>query len=202
MMASFLRSEKNRSVSESLYSNRSYRSDQSMVWDGIAEMHRAGRTSSSTGAMRDAYEQKSAEISEYVAAFPCLESQCGMLAFIHGHVAGLDVVPCLPAYRSLHRKLLTSYAMETQIRGKGGDRHPTSEQGTALLKKISSCSESKFPSVGEGDDFRYAGLNIVGTALISKEKVVHLAFFPTKSEESGERMSSASRRRYHREHID
>lgn len=202
IMASFLRSEKNRSVSESLNSSRSYRSDQAMVWNGIEEMHRTGRTSSRTGAMRDAYEQKSAEISEYVEAFPCHESQCGMLAFIRGHVAGLDIIPCLPAYHSLHRKLLTSYAMETQIRGQGGDRQPSSEQGVAFLKKISSSSESKFPSVGEGDDYRYAGPNIIGTALVAVERVVHLAFFPTKSVESGERISSASRRRYYREHIN
>lgn len=202
MMASFLRSAKNRSVSESLHSHRGYRSDQSMVWNGIEEIHRAGRTSSRTGAMRDAYEQKSSDIAKYVEAFPCHESQCGILSFIHGHVAGLDIIPCLPAYRSLHRKLLTSYAMEVQIRGQGGERHPSSEQGLAFLKNVSSCSESKFPSVGEGDDYRYASPNIVGTALVARERVVHLAFFPTKSVESGELMSSASRRTYYREYMD
>jgi len=199
MMASVLRSEKNRSVSESLHCHRGYRSDQSMVWEGIEEIHRAGKTSSRTGAMRDAYEQKSAEIAEYLDALPCHESQCGMLAFVAGRVAGLDIIPCLPAYRALHRKLLTSYAMEAQLRGKNADSHQTPEQGIKFLKKISTCSESRFPSVGEGDDYRYVAAGLVGTALVAEDRLVHLAFFPTKYQETEERMSSASRRRSYRE---
>lgn len=202
MMASFLRSEKNRSVSESLHCQRGYRSDQAMVWEGIEEIHRAGQTSSRTGAMRDAYEQKSSEIEEYLEAFLCHESQCGMLAFVNGAVAGLDIIPCLPAYRSLHRKLLTSYAMEAQMQGKDGDKQPGAELGLKFLKKISVSSESRFPSAGDGDDYRYAAPGIVGTALIANEKLVHCAFFPSKNRVPVERMSSLSRRRFFREHSE
>jgi hypothetical protein len=199
MMASHLRSAKNRSVSDSLHSQRGYRSDQGMVWEGIEELHRTGQTHSSTGAMRDAYEQKSSELEEYLEAFPCLKAQCGMLVFVRGSIAGLDVIPCLTAYRSLHRKLLTSYAMEAQMPGRGDDKQQTPRQGEKFLRKIPSCSESHFPSAGEGDDYRYIADGLVGSGLVAKEKLVHLAFFPTKSERTPEHISAVSRRRSYRQ---
>jgi hypothetical protein len=125
-----------------------------------------------------------------------------MLAFVNGAVAGLDIIPCLPAYRSLHRKLLTSYAMEAQMQGKDGDKQPGAELGLKFLKKILVSSESRFPSAGDGDDYRYAAPGIVGTALIANEKLVHCAFFPSKNRVPVERMSSLSRRRFFREHSE
>ncbi len=41
-----------------------------MVWEGIEELHRVGKTRSNTGAMRDAHEQKAPELEDYLEAFP------------------------------------------------------------------------------------------------------------------------------------
>ena len=148
--------------------------------------------------MRDSYEEKADELENYIEAFPCREAQCGMLVFINGLVAGLDVIPCLPAYRSLHRKLITSYAIEAQVNLREDASPATEEKGRRFLAKIGQCDESHFTSTGEGDDYRYTASGVVGSALVVREKVVHMAFFKTEVEKEHERMSSLSRRRNNR----
>lgn len=199
MMSRNLRSMKNLSVSESLRAERGFQSDQGRIWDGIEALHAEAKTTSQTGAMRDAYEGKANELGNCIEEFPCLESQCGMLVFINGSVAGLDVIPCLPAYRSLHSKLLTSYAMEAEVNQRDGASPPTAEKGKRFLAKIGLCVESRFRSAGEGDDFRYTAPGVVGSALVAREKLVHMAFFKTTVEKEHERMSTLSRRRNNRQ---
>lgn len=111
-MSPSLRSRKNASVSYSLSESRSYRSDQGDVWESIEGFHSSHRTSSGTGAMKDAYEARREETNTYQAAFPCQDGQCCMAVLIKGRVAGVEMVSRPAAYRQLHENLLNSYAMD------------------------------------------------------------------------------------------
>lgn len=72
------------------------------------------------------------------------------------------------------------------------------EQVDAFLKRIVECKEQKFDSVGYGQDYRYEGKKIVGSALVHENSVIHMAFFQITETEKVGRMSSVSRRRAYR----
>lgn len=198
-MSPSLRSRKNASVSCSLSESRSYRSDQGEVWSSIEELHSSHRTSSGTGAMKDAYEARREDIHTYQEAFPCQESQCGMAVLIKGRVAGVEMVSRPSAYRQLHEKLLNSYAMDIP-QSRPGQSPPVIAKLNKILERMMASEEQRFPSVGIGEDCRYSAHGLLGSALQVEEWLVHLAFFRSaeqrqRSHNSEERMASLSQRR-------
>ena len=177
VMSPKLRVEKARTVSTSLRSTGQYRSDQGTVWRSINEMAAKAGTVSETGAMKDTFEQKTAELAEYLAAFPYVRSQKGLLVFIGGEAVGFDFVSREKAFELLHPKLLKSYAMEAALGDEKNGAKPGRERAEAFLQEAAGCEEKKYESVGRGHDFRYEGKTIVGSALAVDGKVVHMAFF-------------------------
>ena len=176
-------------VSESLRSARQFRSDQGEIWDKVAELGRDMEVPSVTGAMRDVYEAKGADLDGYLKSFRLAGGQKGILVFVDGQPAGLDFVSRDPAFAMLFPKLIKSYAMEAMLvterrkrgRGKGDAKKalakPSADEAREFLKKAAACEEKKYESVGLGWSYRYAGPGVVGSALAFDDKVVHMAFF-------------------------
>lgn len=200
MMSRSARSVKSCSVSASLDRDRSYRSDQSAVWDSIEELHASHGTSSRTRAMKDSYEARKQDISSFEEAFACLDGQCGMAVMIKGRVAGIELVSRSEAYCQLHAKLIGSYAMDIpmSINGKSG---PDPAKVRKIFERIMAAEEKRFSSVGLGMDCRYTTQGLVGSALAVDDWYVHMAFFrasTSQGREPREQMSSMSRRRAYR----
>ena len=177
VMSPSLRSEKARTVSTSLSSTGQYRSDQGTVWQKIDEQAAKAGTVSRTGAMKDIYEQKMAELDEYLKAFRYVSAQKGLLVFIGGEAVGFDFVSKDRAFELLYPKLIKSYAMEAVLEEKKDEAKPDRQRAEAFLKEAADCEEKRYESVGRGQDFRYDGGTIVGSALAVDDKVVHMAFF-------------------------
>ena len=187
-----------RRVSESLRSEQQFRSDQGEIWDKVAELHCAMAVPERTGAMRDVYEAKGADLEGYLKTFRLAEGQKGILVFVDGRPVGMDFVSRAAAFAMLFPKLIKSYAMEAMLlterrkrgRGKGGDAKaqavPTPEGGREFLKRAAASDEKKYESVGLGWSYRYAGAGIVGSALAFNDKVVHMAFFGIDEAESAQ----------------
>jgi len=106
VMSPSLRMRKSRSVSESLASERGYRSDQQEVWAQVAHMSRSAGVHSATGAMRDAYRARGVDLEGYLAAFGAEEGQQGLLVMIGGKAVGFDLLSRAEAYGRLHGKLV------------------------------------------------------------------------------------------------
>lgn len=178
-------------VNESLKSDKQFRSDQGQIWNKVAELACDLQVPSPTGAMRDVYEAKAADLDGYLKSFTVREGQKGILVFVDGRPAGLDFVSRPEAFGALFPKLVKSYAMEAVLlqerrrRGRGRGRsdaaraavRPTVDDARAFLKGAAACEEKKYESVGLGWAYRYAGPGIVGSALAFDEHVVHMAFF-------------------------
>ncbi len=177
-------------VSMSLVADGSFRSDQREVWDHVAKLACDLEVPSRTGAMRDVFEAKGADLDGYLKSFEPVPGQKGILAFIDGRPAGMDFVSSEAAFGTLFPKLVKSYAMDAmqlaERRRKG--RGPAVDAGKALakpteigarefLKRAGAAEEKKYESVGLGWAYRYAGPGIVGSALAFNDKVVHMAFF-------------------------
>jgi hypothetical protein len=190
-----IRKMKAQTVSDSLHESRDYRSDQGTVWTSIDELSERTGVHSHTAAMRDVYEAKEKELDEYLNVFTCLPRQKGLLTFIDGEVVGFDVLSLDSAYALLHSKLVKSYAMEALLQKPPKTEKPEIEKVEEFFKEASRSKEKKYKSVGKGDDHRFEGKNLVGSALKVKKNVIHMAFFSISEGEKAGQIAGFKRRR-------
>jgi hypothetical protein len=198
IMSARLRSVKNASVHENLKSACSFRSDQGAIWDEIAFQAQANKVNTPTGAMRDVLEAKKEDLDAFLEHFPLVNDQQGLLVMVNGAVIGLDMISKTSAFRILHPKLIMSYVMDALTEKPVKGKEPSREKAVAFLQNILQSIEHKFDSVGYGQDYRYEGKKIVGSALVHESTVIHMAFFQATEAEKGGHMSSVSRRRAYR----
>jgi hypothetical protein len=198
VMSPKIRMEKAQSVSASLQESQQYISDQGAIWNEIDKLSADADVHSSTGAMKDVFESKLDELDEYMKAFKCTTDQKGIFVLINGEIIGLDLISRKSAYRILHPKLVKSYALEAILQKKEKAASSKNDKTIAFIKDIAACSEKKYESIGNGWDYRFEGKQVVGSALVYRKKVIHMAFFRiTESEKAGS-MSSFRRRRGYR----
>jgi hypothetical protein len=203
VMARSIRARKNRSVSDSLSaSSSSFRSDQGEVWEGISDLQEAAAAPSPTTAMRDVFESQQKPLDEALAAFSLCPHQTGLLAVIQGAAVGFDVVSRPEAYTRLHGKLVKSYAMDALLEKKGrkkkADLIGALKAAQDFLAQSIRCEEKAFKSVGLGDDYRFKGDHLAGSALHHAGTVIHAAFFQLDQTTTEGHMSDLHRRRSYR----
>ncbi len=193
VMSAAHRAEKSVDVRRSLEQNRSYRSDQSAVWQRVGEMQSRLGIHSGTGAMRDVYEQSRNRLEGFAEAFPCQSGQKGLAVAVDGSLVGLEFVSQSEAYSLVHPKLVQSYAMDALL-GAANPAPPeaSSEDVAGFIEQLVETRETRHESVGLGWDYRYAGTDgegsrLVGSALVVDDEPVHAAFFKLRSD--GHRLS-------------
>lgn len=201
LMSPKLRTINKRAVAMSLETIRQFQGDQGAVWDEVHNLSVGAGTKSSTGAMKDVYEQKADELEAYLKAFSCGTDEKGFLVMIGGTVMGFDFVSKAKAFALLFPKLIKSYAMEAWLesRKKGRESGCTEDQdldkAKAFMTFIERCRQKIYDSVGLGQDVRFDGEGIVGSALVVDEKLIHMAVFSATDAEKAGNMAGMSRRR-------
>jgi hypothetical protein len=185
-------------VDASVRSGRGHRSDQGRVWDEVRALHADQATSSPTGAMRGAFEDRGRELQEYVDALPAVEGQQGLLVLLGGAVVGMDFVSIPEKYARVHTKLVRSYALAALGAERAGAVAPAAddalERARAFLARIGGLSGERFKSPGLGWDTRFAGSGIVGSLLTYRDRPIHAAFFAVDGGEQRGRESGADGR--------
>ncbi len=198
-MSAKLRRIKNASVHENLKAAYNFRSDQGAVWDEIAIQAHINKVNPTTGAIKkDVLEAKKEYLDAFLEHFPTMPNQNGLLVIVNGEVVGLDMVSRAPVFGKLHPKLIKSYVMDALTEKPLMRKEASRVKADAFLNKILQCEEHKFDSVGYGQDYRYEGKKIVGSALVHESTLIHMAFFQITETEKAGRMSSVSRRRAYR----
>jgi hypothetical protein len=197
IMARRVKVENIRNVAVNLQRGMRYQGDQGAVWDGIAEMASDANVHSRTGAMKDVFETRKNDLDVFLKAIPPYPRQKGILVFINGKAAGLDIVSSESACATIHPKLLKSYAMDALL-DKKRPRQPKASDAEKFLHEIAECQEQKYKSVGLGWDYRFEAPKKVGSALVSDDAVIHMAFFAIDEAEKIGHMSSCIRRRGYR----
>jgi hypothetical protein len=127
-----------------------------------------------------------------------------LFAFANNRPAGFDLISLSSAYASVHSKLIRSYALESLLESAASDMPRGDHVAMAgeFFKRVATCMERRFPSVGCGSDFRYRGDALAGAALVHADEVIHSAFFQLDTPGQGhlrELTSFRSRGRYYRE---
>ena len=153
---------------------------------------------SATGAMRDIHEARKEDLDDWLEHYPLAAEQKGLLVMVNGKAVGLDMVSSIDAFRIIHPKLVRSYIMDAILEKPGKGKTDIHEKAKSFMSKISTCTEKRYDSVGHGQDYRYEGKKIVGSALIHENTVIHMAFFGITEAEKAGRMSPLSRRKMNR----
>lgn len=195
VMARGVRTVNHQSVTSALERSHSFRSDQGAVWDGIAALSDRASVASPTSAMRDVFLASQDDLGRYLAAFPCVPQQAGLLVFVHGAVVGCDLVSRHTAYQTLHAKLLQSYLLDPLVEQGRSRGRPTTNQAKAFLQAVTTSTVKVYPGVGYGEDHRLTSPIILGSALIYSGAVIHLALFQTKEPTSESGIVGRSQRR-------
>jgi hypothetical protein len=180
MMSKMARHAKHGSVSQSLRTRHTHASDQGRVWDEVAQLHRKLGSHSATGAMRDGFVARGEELSRWFNAFPVVLGQCGFVAAHRGRVLGLEYVSRPDTYGYVHERLVKSYLVD-YLNDKGT---ATEEIDVAqFVRSLDGLGEEAYAAVGYGEDLRYSGPGISGSALVHDGEVVHAVFLVRQPDE-------------------
>ncbi len=197
MMARRVKVENVLNVAVNLKRGMRYQGDQGAVWEGIAELADEANVHSRTGAMKDVFEARKDDLDAFLKTIPPYPHQKGILVFINGKPAGMDIVSSESACATIRPKLLKSYAMDALL-DKKRVRKVKKEDAERFLREVTECQEQRYKSVGLGWDYRFESPKKVGSALVSDDAVIHMAFFAIGEAEKVGRMSSLSRRKGYR----
>lgn len=190
-----LRRMSSASVSASLAREAGYSSDQGAIWEEIRRVSGASGVRSDTSAMREVFRAREKELHRYLRAFPLVARQRGLFIFVNGKALGFDVLSREHAYADLHPKLVKSYALEAILENEEGSSTPHAGVAGAFLEEAGAAPAKGYASVGLGSDYRFRGKELVGSALVYRDTVIHAAFFRATPEDTAGRMSGFRRRR-------
>lgn len=182
MAARSVRFSKNRSVGENLRAESSFRSDQVEVWDNIDELAMKSSTRSRTCAMRDVFQEMGKKLDSFSSFIPLQEGQRGVVFFWGGKPAGFEYVSSAASFGELYPRILKSYAVEIAAGNIPPSGKAGMEQARKFLDRASKAGVSVRESAGRGEDVRFAGEGLIGSALAHHGEILHAVFFPDEKE--------------------
>jgi hypothetical protein len=192
------RAHRTAQVTASMRGSGTRRSNQSAIWDDIAQKSLRMNAHSSTGAMSAVYEKHAQWVEEYVNAFASDPLQAGVIFVISGSCIGVDLFDNPATLRRLFPKLIRSYALDALELPTGTHRGADGQQAVKFVEQIRAGSTFSQPGVGIGEEFRIHDPSISGAALWALDRYVHLCAFvpdgPQGSIKSRTRISGPGRR--------
>ncbi|MCS6991648.1 MAG: hypothetical protein NZL95_07280, partial [Chitinophagales bacterium] len=178
IMPQGMRSRKEESVMASLAHHHEFRAEQFKIWNDISEMSARFSVKSPTGAMNSIYESQKTTLMDFVKALPAADGQRGMISFLNGKIAGIEYLSLPDAYRLIHSRLIRSLAIDAIGAAKQDSAVPDfADLAMGFLNDLLQASESSYVPVGLGTDFRYAGKQLLGSALVHEDEVIHQKAF-------------------------
>lgn len=175
------RASKMEQVSACMKVSGDHYSDQSAVWEDIAERSNELNVNSRTASMLDAYDQYDEYLSAYRKAFKAAAGQVGAVFVVNGVVDGLECFDSPRAFEHTLEKLVGSYAMEAIMKRDKPSGQVAQEEVSAFIDALTGIEADRYPAIGEGEDLRFDQLGLTGGALQVEDRLVHLvAFAPQK----------------------
>lgn len=175
-----LRASNLRHSSDSLRNGEGFHSigSQSATWQNIQRHMERQNIKSPTGFAGDIFENSKKDIDRYLKTFKCPETATGSLAMIDEHIIGMDVFANESLLQRNFQPLISGVALEAMDPEFGRElknhKVVTVEQ---FLKSIENSKKETFKSIGNGEDVRFKGNSVLGSALINNDKVIHLEAF-------------------------
>jgi hypothetical protein len=134
--------------------------------------------------MDEIYDRHTERLDEWIALFPGLDDQVGLLAFLGSRPLGLDVAGGQSLYARLHERFLGGYCMDAMANRrepKNGHREVSRGAAARFLSTVGSAARGEAPTVGRGTYHLLSGPAIgaeLSDAVDRVERLVHLSAFP------------------------
>ena len=141
-------------------------------------------THSPTGAMDRMFEERRAELDDFVGAFRATDDQAGAIFAISGRLIGLDLFEHPAILQQMLEKLLRSYALDAIDRMGTSHQEIPAQEVRRFMTDVAEANTQVYPSVGLGQDVRLESDHVTGGALVLKDRVVHLSAFRTANQRS------------------
>ncbi len=173
-----VRHEKMSSVRDSIRRMERPRADQGRVWSSLREEAEALEAHSPTGDMGAMFSRHRETLDAHVAAVEAGPEDVGAVFVVEGRRYGLDLFDQPATFAAFLPKLVRSYAID----GLGRRPRSGSTAGAAarpLLERIAAHAsyEDRPALVGLGRDVGLMGDDLVGSALVVDDTVVHMTVF-------------------------
>jgi len=165
-----LRKVKSKSVAFALKSAMGHKSDQRAVWSAVHSVMRQYHVQSPTSALHDAVVAEAKELEKYVQTFRQIPNQKGLVVLVNGEVVGVDILSSAGAYHLLHPKFIKSNASHALSEPKPASAKRVREKVVSFFQTAKATTERVHQAVGFGEDHRFEGQTIGGSALWSMPK--------------------------------
>jgi hypothetical protein len=182
IMYSRARGDRVSQVTQSMRFTGTRTSDQTAVWDDIAEKAASLRASSPTGAMSAIYERHASSIEEFARAFASHDGQHGLAFAIGDDVGGLDIFDHSEVLRRFFPKLIRSYALDALDAPKQDGEMASTQKLIDFITQLQMSQSFSDTALGLGKDVRFVGSGFSGAALWAQERYVHICAFRQKNQ--------------------
>jgi hypothetical protein len=169
------RSAKAAEVSAAMLQGRRH-SDQSRVWNAIADKMVRMEASSPSSEMAAIYHRHHKSLQDYTQKFPAGVDQVGAAFALGERMVGVEFFDTPATFRKLFPKILRSYAIDA-MEAQDGKESPHQREAVGLLNQVAETEIERYPAVGMGEDLRVAGDNLAGGGLALADDVIHFAAF-------------------------
>jgi hypothetical protein len=176
-------------VYESLKQQGRHDADQAAVWDEVAQTLSESKADSETMALHAAYDRREAEFRAFRASLKLPDQAVGLGVFHGTRFQGLDLFDRHATLMYFWDSLIDSYAIDwlgAPMEAGQPQGTPESQALQEVLERSAGGNWERFPSPGEGTDWRLDDPALSGSALLWREAVVvHLQLFPKVAEGAG-----------------
>ena len=155
---------------------------------------------SPTMAMADLYESHKDAAASYLPAFRPVFNQVGIMVFIDGELAGIEILNKFLSFREIHSKLVTRYvmdALETANQNIKNNHQSLRAKASKLIESMQLSRIEERKSVSLGNDLRMESERLVGSGLEFEDNVIQMSIFGSgngNGSSPGSRMRRASAR--------
>ncbi len=159
--------------------------EQVVAWDEIEKKYeRMAEAPSPTMAMADLYESHRDATASYLPAFRPVFNQVGIIVFIDGSLAGIEILNKFLSFRENHSKLVKSYVMNA-LETAGIDNKPNHQalrcKATKLIQSAHLAGVEQRQSVALGNDLRMESEKFIGSGMEFEEQVLQLSIFASNN---------------------
>ena len=162
-------------VGESLRARRHASADQIAIWNELSERQARAGGYSDTGAMSDLFRNSGDGLAAYERAFPWVPGATGVVAALGDHVVAAEAFARERTAEALWPRLVRSYALDAL---EEPDCAPVSRsRAIRFIARSHAARCEVYPSLGLGQDVRFDGDGVFGSALVYRDQPLYTALF-------------------------
>lgn len=168
-----------KTTNKSLSLNKTYHSDQSIVWRSIRNTLNSLRISSFTLSIHDAFKAYESQIEWYLENID-LGDASGLIAFAGDKFICMDLFVSPYILEKFKKKILRGYALDALLLRDRPTDFINKDKVKEIIVKVVKIRMKKFDGIGKGIEYRGEGENLIvrGFKKEENEDFLHLAVFP------------------------